>query len=53
MKLLILMITFCIASTAFASEVETPCIAMNENREKVIKTLKPKASNTKKGSSQQ
>jgi hypothetical protein len=52
MKVVILVITFCIVSTSFAAEVTTDCPAMNDSREKVVKTVKP-VSKTRKGSSHQ
>jgi hypothetical protein len=43
MKVLLFVISFCIVSASFATEVETNCPAMNENREKNIKVAKPRA----------
>lgn len=48
--MLILMMSLMITSLSYAAQVETECAAMNESREKVIKTVKTK-SNGSKGSS--
>lgn len=47
MKALILIVCFSIVSAAMATEVETDCPAMNESREKIIKTEKPRSVQTK------
>jgi hypothetical protein len=52
MKTLIVLACIVTSTFAMAKEVETECLAMNENREKIIKTDKPKVK-TVKGSSQQ
>jgi hypothetical protein len=53
MKVVICVLMFCIvSSSSFAAEVKTDCLAMNEGREKNVKTIKP-LSKSKKGSSQQ
>jgi hypothetical protein len=52
MKVLLFVVCFCIVSTSFATEAETDCSAMSENREKIVKVATPKA-NTKKGSTKQ
>lgn len=52
MKLLLFIVCACIVSTSFATEVETQCPAMNENREKNIKVIKPKAIKNKGNSVQ-
>lgn len=43
MKVLLFIVCLCIVSTSFATEVETQCPAMSENREKNVKVAKPKA----------
>lgn len=48
MKVLILMMSLMITSVSFATEVETQCPAMNQNREKIIKNVKSKSSGSTK-----
>ena len=43
MKLIIMMMALMIASVSFAAQVDTECIAMNESREKVIKSVQSKS----------
>ncbi len=52
MKVLLFIICACIVSTSFATEVETQCPAMSENREKIVKLIKPKAVKNKGNSVQ-
>jgi hypothetical protein len=52
MKTLIILAFIVTSTLAMAKEVETECLAMNENREKIVKTDKPKVK-TAKGSSLQ
>ncbi len=52
MKVLLFVVCFCIVSTSFATEVETDCPAMSENREKIVKVATPKP-NSKKGTTRQ
>ncbi len=47
MKVLLFIVCLCIVSTSFATEVETDCPAMNGNREKNVKEIKPKAQSKK------
>gem|GEM_PF-2970213 len=52
MKVFLILVFMITSTLAIAGEVDTECSAMNENREKVIKTEKPKVKIIK-GSSQQ
>lgn len=47
MKLMIMMMALMITSGAFATQVDTDCIAMNESREKVIKSVQSKSKTVK------
>lgn len=47
MKLIMMMMALMITSASFATQVDTDCIAMNESREKVIKTVQPKSKTVK------
>lgn len=48
MKLIIMLMSLMITSASFATQVETDCIAMNENsREKIIKTAQTKTKTVK------
>lgn len=49
--MLILMMSLMIATVSYAAQVETECAAMNESREKVIKTVKTKTKASKGSSS--
>lgn len=53
MKALILIVCFCIVSVSMAAEVETECPAMNESREKIVKTVKPRSEQTKQSATAQ
>ncbi len=52
MKVLLFVVCACIVSTSFATEVATQCPAMNENREKIVKVIKPKELKDKGNSAQ-
>lgn len=52
MKLFIALLFLSVTTVGMAKEVNTECSAMNENREKVIKTDKPKVKNVKSSSHQ-
>ena len=52
MKVFLVLVFMTASTLGMAKEVDTECSAMNENREKIIKTEKPKVKITK-GSSQQ
>ena len=52
MKALILILCLGLTSFAFAAEVDTDCPAMNQNREKIVKTVKAKTVKTKQVSVQ-
>ena len=47
MKLVLLIVCFSFMSVSMAAEVDTDCPAMNESREKIIKTEKPRSSQSK------
>ena len=53
MKALIFIVCMCIVSVSMAAETETECPAMNENREKIVKTVKPRSQQTKQAASAQ
>ncbi|WP_408098534.1 hypothetical protein ACJVC5_06365 [Peredibacter sp. HCB2-198] len=53
MKALIFIVCMCIVSVSMAGEVETDCPAMNESREKIVKTVKPKTNQSRSRASAQ
>lgn len=53
MKILIIMMSLMVSSMALATQVDTECAAMNESREKVIKTVQTKTSVKSTSSSKQ
>lgn len=53
MKALIFIVCMCIVSVSMAAEVETDCPAMNESREKIVKTERPKTSQSRSKASAQ
>ncbi len=47
MKLIIMMMALMITSASYAAQVDTECIAMNESREKVVKSVQSKSKTVK------
>lgn len=51
MKTLIIIAFLSLTTFAFAEEVKTECLAMNGNRDKIVKEVRTKISKTKGSSS--